>query len=147
MSSTATASSSGNVDQILWSRTAFGVCAALGVLPFFGWPVALVTSNESTLQTTTLILACITVFPACILAFWYRTAASIWLVVAALFLLSANFFTTGAFHGDWYMLGLLAVPGFFGLISSALRWPPPIKRKSGSEKKGLDNSFYQRHKG
>ena len=142
MSSTATASSSGNVDQIMWSRTVFGVCAALGVLPFFGWPVALFffTANEPLLQTTTSILACITVLPACILAFWYRTAASIWLVAAAVLLVSANFFEPTAFH-DWYLLGLLAVPGVFGLISSALHWSPPIKRKSGSEKKALENGF------
>jgi hypothetical protein len=135
MSSSATENSSGKVDQILWSRTVFGVCAALGVLPFFGWPVVLFTSNESMLQTTTLILVSITVFPACILAFWYRTAASIWLVAAALFSATANFFETKAFHEDWYMLGLLAVPGVFGLTSSALHWPRPIKRKSGSGKK------------
>jgi hypothetical protein len=141
MSSTATENSSDNVDQILWSRTVFGVCAALGVLPFFGWPLALFTSNVSPLQTTTFILASVTVFPTCILAFWYRTPASIWLVAAALFLVSANFFETKAFHGDWYMLGLLAVPGVFGLISSALHWPPPIKRKFASEKRALDNSF------
>src|SRR3981189_3564499 len=75
--------------------------------PFFGWPVALFTSNEPT----------------------------IWLVAAALFSVTANFVATAAVHEDWYMLGLLVVPGVFGLMSSALHWPQPIKRKSDSEKK------------
>ncbi|MGF7178957.1 hypothetical protein HDF11_000437 [Tunturiibacter psychrotolerans] len=127
MSSTPTESHLGYIDQILWSRIIFGGCAALGTLPFFGWPLVLSASHLN-LQTIVSILTCVTVFPACVLAFWHKIIASTWLITIAILLVLTNT-ETRIYHGDRYMLGLLAVPGLFGLISSALHWPPLVDRR------------------
>jgi hypothetical protein len=127
MSSTPTESHLGYIDQILWNRIVFGGCAALGTLPFFGWPLVL-SASDPNLQAIVSILTCVTVFPACVLAFWHRIIASIWLVTIAILSVLTNT-ETKIYHGDRYMLGLLMVPGLFGLISSALGWPPLVGRK------------------
>ena len=131
MSPAATENYSGNIDQILWSRIVFGSCAAMGVLPFFGWPLVLsVTSNTSALQTTNLILASVTAFPACLFAFRHRLAASIWLVVAAVLFVSFDFLERGSLQGDWYFAALLFLPGIFGLVSSAFALAPADREKN-----------------
>jgi hypothetical protein len=131
MNPAATENYSGNIDQILWSRIVFGSCAAMGTLPFFGWPFALfaVSSNEPVIRTISFILACLTIFPACILAFWHRVLASIWLVIVALLFACLDRFAQGPPRSDWYFVALLFFPGIFGMVSSALHWPPLIEKK------------------
>ena len=66
-------------------------------------------SKASPLDTLAVVVNCLSVFPACIVAFWHRRAACVWLILNGLFIAATTVrFTLHSHQYDWGMiLGVL----------------------------------------
>ncbi len=92
-------------------------------------------SKASPLDTLAVVVNCLSVFPACIVAFWHRRAACVWLILNGLFIAATTVrFTLHSHQYDWGMiLGvLLSIALAITLLVIELRgWPGALARERG----------------
>ena len=119
--------------QITWvvlQRMVFGAGVIWGFFPLISVPFLFLGGSDGLLADYALLLTCMTILPASLLAFWFRRTACFVLCAAALLDLCAVVFgrliVPG--HGNTALAfvvssGLLAL---FALAAELFRWPPVL---------------------
>jgi hypothetical protein len=113
-----------------WLRVLLALGILWGGMPFLTLPLLFIGSMEPTLNVFVVVFNALTVAPACVLAFWRRRIACVWLSVNAVVIMAtiAAAFVRG--HG----VALGSVAGFIGSVIVALclnfmeimRWPKAL---------------------
>ncbi|HVN93202.1 MAG TPA: hypothetical protein VMT38_05885 [Terracidiphilus sp.] len=89
-------------------------------------------ANESFLDSVAVVSNCLTVGPACLLAFWHRRAASVWLALNGILLLTAS--TRSMWRLHQYDLSIIIgtlIPillAFCLVVIDLRRWPGALLR-------------------
>jgi len=90
-------------------------------------------SKGSRLDTFSVVLNCLTVGPACLLGFWRRRAACVWLVANGVFIAATTTrFTLHSRQYDWgLILGVLLSIALAVclVVMEARRWPGALVRE------------------
>ena len=119
---------------VMLQRAVFGAGVVFGLLPLLSTPLLFLGGSGSTpFADGTLLLICLSVMPASLLAFWFRSAAALWLGITALAsgvaLLFGRLYVPD--HGDTSLVFAVSsmVMGSFAALAELRRWPPALQRR------------------
>jgi hypothetical protein len=89
-------------------------------------------SRGSALDSLSVVVNCLSVFPASVLAFWHRRAATLWLVANGIFIAATTArFTAQTHQTDWgLILGVLfsIALAVCLVVIEIRRWPGALAR-------------------
>lgn len=117
-------------------RFFLAVAMLWGALPFITVPFLGVSSSNGSLARIAAIFSCVTVLPACVLAFWRRGIACAWLTGNAVLLLAALAGSLRPAHrlpigGVVEFGGAIAIAAWLDWVQMK-GWPPALDRPNAS---------------
>lgn len=124
-----------------WGRVVFALGMGAGMFPLAVPPLALSALGEHTaaLEVAALVVFCVSVLPASVLAFWRRRGASVWLLLTgfatlALLLLEQHALAATRHivpdYGSDYLFVFPLALALFGFFCDWKGWPPLLERAS-----------------
>ncbi len=119
----------------LRSLLVFGLIWGAGLLIQLPFVILSMASSDTFFSSFFVVLNSLTIAPVCVLAFWRRRVASIWLVLDAV--LMAGYVADFIFRAREYPWGLILVATVSALLAICLatieikRWPGALDRNKG----------------
>ncbi len=115
-----------------WLRVLLALGILWGGMPFLTLPLLFIGSMQPALNVFVVVFNALTVAPACVLAFWRRRIACVWLSVNAAVIVVSIALAFARGHG----VALGSIAGFIGSVIVALclnfmeimRWPRALGR-------------------
>jgi hypothetical protein len=116
-----------------WQRGILAIGILWGFLPFVLAPFITKGPGDSYFDLFASVLNSLTLLPACVLAYWQRRIACLWLSINAVIIASALILfllRTGNF-GVWMLLQVAGSVGFAVWLDvvEARHWPAPLEKK------------------
>lgn len=121
--------------QQFYLRTVLAVGLLWGAFLLVQLLVFLLTpgTRGSALDSASVVVNCLSVFPAFVLGFWHRRAACVWLVLNAIFITATTtLFTVQTHRYDWgLILGVLfsIALALCLVVIEARRWPGALAQQ------------------
>lgn len=119
--------------QQFWLRTLLVIGILWGFLPFVMTPFITKGAHDTTYDIVASLMNSLTILPACVLAFWHRRIACVWLSVNAVVLAGAlATFIRRTGHADSMTIAEVVGPILFALcldVVEARRWPAALEKR------------------
>lgn len=104
-----------------------GLGLVFGFFPFLSFPLVVLDPDQAGLVRFAFALDCATILPACLLAFWFRRTAAVWLVLNAAVLALA--LVRGELPHEHFAVSVAFVLAAFLTVCCLGKWPAVLGKK------------------